>query len=100
MLHLPPNPDGSVRFFAFDPMGARSWGILGAIYLWLVRGVWLLERQAGLFLVILSILSLALALVSIIGNSSMQAMAPGIVLSGAILAYCILPGTKRAFGAP
>jgi hypothetical protein len=100
VLQLLPIPVGPVRIFTFDPLVAVFWGILAAIYFWLVRGLWLLERQAGLFLVILSIFSLALALVSIIGNSSMQAMAPSVVLSGTTLAYCILPSTKRAFGAP
>ena len=100
MLHLLPVFFGPVRFFTFDLLGAILWGMLAAIYIWLVRGLWNVEPQAWLFLVILSILNLALALVSIIGNSSLTAMAPAVLVNGLILIYCILPGTKNAFGAP
>ena len=100
MLHLLPVFFGPVRFFTFDLLGAILWGMLAAIYIWLVRGLWNVEPQVWLFLVILSILNLALALISIIGNSSLSAMAPAVLVNGLILIYCILPGTKKAFGAP
>lgn len=100
MLHLLPVFFGPVRFFTFDLLGAILWGMLAAIYIWLVRGLWNVEPQVWLFLVILSILNLALALISIIGNSSLAAMAPAVLVNGLILIYCILPGTKNAFGAP
>ena len=74
--------------------------MLAAIYIWLVRGLWNVEPQVWLFLVILAILNLALALISIIGNSSLTSMAPAVLVNGLILIYCILPGTKNAFGAP
>ncbi len=100
MLHVLPVFLGPVRFFTFDLLGAILWGVLAAIYIWLVRGLWNVDSQVWLFLVILSILNLALALISIIGNSSLTAMAPAVLVNGLILIYCVLPGTKRAFGAP
>jgi hypothetical protein len=98
MLHLWPIWIGPMRFFTFDLLGAILWGIMALIYIWLVRMLWNVDPQAWLFLVVLSVLNLILAFVSILGASSWQALAPTIILNGIILIYCLLPGTKAAFG--
>jgi hypothetical protein len=102
MLHLFPisGPLGTFRFFTFDLLGALLWGLMAAIYIWLVRMLWNLDPQGWLFLVIIAIFNLILALVSILGRSSFQAMLPSILINGIILIYCLLPGTKEAFGQP
>lgn len=101
MLHLWPisGPLGVFKFFTFDLIGAILWGIMAAIYIWLVRSLWNVQAEAWLFLVILSSLNLILAVISIIGASSWQAMAASIIVNGLILIYCLLPGTRSAFGA-
>jgi hypothetical protein len=73
---------------------------MAAIYIWLVRMLWNLDPQGWLFLVIIAIFNLILAFVSILGRSSFQAMLPSILINGIILIYCLLPGTKEAFGQP
>jgi hypothetical protein len=40
-----------------------------------------------------------LALLSLLGASTLEALLPAIVLNGAILLYCLTPGVRRAFGA-
>ena len=102
MLHLFPisGPLGVFSFFTFDLLGALLWGLMAAIYIWLVRMLWNLDPQGWLFLVIIAIFNLILALVSILGRSSFQAMLPSILINGIILLYCLLPGTKEAFGQP
>ncbi len=102
MLHLFPisGPLGVFSFFTFDLLGALLWGLMAAIYIWLVRMLWNLDPQGWLFLVIIAIFNLILALVSILGRSSFQAMLPSILINGIILIYCLLPGTKEAFGQP
>ena len=102
MLHLFPirGSLGVFSFFTFDLLGALLWGLMAVIYIWLVRMLWNLDPQGWLFLVVLSILNLILAFVSILGNSSFQAMLPSILINGVILIYCLLPGTKEAFGQP
>jgi tetrahydromethanopterin S-methyltransferase subunit C len=98
MLHLLPYFLGPVTFWNFDLLGALMWGLLAAIYIWLVRMLWNVDPQGWLFIVILSTLNLILAFVSLLGQSSWQALAPTILVNGLILIYCILPGTKAAFG--
>ena len=51
-----------------------------------------------MYLVILAGLNLILAFVSILGASSWLAMLPAILVNGAVLLYCLLPGTKASFG--
>lgn len=99
MLHLFPisGPFGVFKFFTFDLLGAILWGLLALIYIWVVRMLWNLEPQGWLFIVALSALNLIFAVISIIGSSTWQAMAPSIVINGLILIYGMLPGTKEAF---
>ena len=99
MLHLLPfNLLGELRFWNFNLIGALMWGLLAAIYIWLVKMLWNVNPQGWLFMVILSTLNLILAFVSILGASDWQAIAPTILINGLILIYCLLPGTKAAFG--
>jgi hypothetical protein len=100
MLHIFPirGPFGVFRFFNFDLLGAILWGISAAIYLWVVRMLWNLDPQGWVFVAALSTLNLVFALISIIGLSTWQAMLPSILINGLILIYCLLPGTKQAFG--
>jgi hypothetical protein len=97
-LHLFPISWGPVKFFTFDFLGALMWGLMAAIYIWLVIRLWNVDAQAWLFLVALASLNLILDVISIIGASSWQAMLPSIVVAGVVLIYCLLPGTKEAFG--
>ena len=99
MLHLLPinGPLGVVKFYTFDLLGALLWGMLALIYIWVTRMLWNLDQQGWLFVVILSTLNLILAVVSVFGQSSWEAMMPAIVVNGLILIYGLLPGTKEAF---
>jgi hypothetical protein len=100
MLHLLPILLGPVRYFSFRLIGAIQWGIMAALYIWLARLLWNVEPKARLYTIILSCLNLFLAFLSILGQSSFQAMLPAILLNGIILIYCLLPGTKQAFEVP
>ena len=100
MLHLFPirGPFGVFSFFTFDLIGAIIWGILALIYIWVVRMLWNLDPRGWLFVAALSALNLILAVISIIGQSTWQAMLPSIVVNGLVLIYTQLSGTKEAFG--
>ena len=98
MLHLWPISFGPVKFFTFDLLGAILWGIMAAIWIWVTRGLWNLDPQAWLFVVILSALNLVLAVISIIGASNVSAMLPSLIVNGIILIYSLTPGVKDAFG--
>lgn len=98
MLHLFPIFLGPVRFFTFDLFGAILWGIMLLIWVWVMRGLWNLDPQAWVFVAALATLNLVLDFVSILGQSSFQAMLPSLLVNALILIYALLPGTKAAFG--
>jgi hypothetical protein len=81
---------------------ALMWGLLAAIYLWLVRMLWNVDYQGWLFVVVLSTLNLILAVVTLIFDSGIEFadIALTLVVNGVILLYGMLPGTREAFGTP
>lgn len=100
MLHIVPVFIGSVAFFTFSLIGAFFWGLLVFIWLWVFRMLWEVNPQGWMFVTLISIFNLIFGIINVIGASSWQAMAPHIIISGLILIYCMLPGTKDAFGIP
>lgn len=89
---------GGTGFFGEALLGAILWGLLAAIWAWVATGLWNLDPQAWMFVVILSILNLILAVVSVIGASTWQAVLPAIVVNVVVLVYSLLPNVKSAFG--
>ena len=97
-LHLLPFTLGPLRFYGFDPLGALLWAGLTAIWVWAALRLWRVDLQGLLFATILSGLNLVLAVLSLLGESSFEALLPALLLNGAILLYCLTPGVRRAFG--
>ena len=100
MLHILPVFLGPVAFFTFNLIGAFFWGLLFFIWLWAARMLWELQQQGWMFVMLISLLNLVFGIINVFGASSWQAMVPTILISGLILIYCLLPGTKAAFGIP
>lgn len=102
MLHLFPisGPFGEVHFFTFDLLGAFLWGMMAAIYIWVLRMLWNLDPQGWLFVMFIAVFNLSMAVLSILGHSTWQAMLPSLLINGLVLIYGILPGTKAAFEIP
>lgn len=98
MLHILPISIGGTHFFTFDLVGAILFGLLAAIDIWVFVLLWNTNPQGWLFLTVLAVLNLILAFVSILGQSTFSAMLPSLLINGLILLYCLLPGTRQAFG--
>lgn len=100
MLHLLPTYIGPVAFWQFSLIGAALWGFLVLIWLSVAAMLLQLHPQGWSFMVFLAILNLVFAFLSILGGSSWESMSTIIIISAAVLIYCLLPGTKQAFGLP
>jgi hypothetical protein len=101
LLHLfpiqNPLPIGPTRFFTFDLLGAILWAILAAIWIWAARGLWNLDPQAWLFVLILAGLNIVLGIVSVLGGSTWNQVALSLVINAVIFIYGLTPGVKQAF---
>jgi hypothetical protein len=100
MLHLLPTYLGPIAFYQFSLIGAFFWGLLFFIWLAVFRMLWEVQPQGWMFMVLIAIFDLIYGIICVLGGSSWEAMAPIIIISGLILIYCLLPGTKQAFGVP
>jgi hypothetical protein len=100
MLHLLPTFLGPIAFYQFSLIGAFFWGLLFFIWLAVFRMLWEVQPKGWMFVVLIAGFDLILAIISALGGSSWEAMAPIIIICGLILIYCLLPGTKEAFGIP
>ena len=100
MLHLLPTFLGPIAFYQFSLIGAFFWGLLFFIWLAVFRMLWEVQSQGWMFMVLIAVFDLIYGIICVLGGSSWEAMAPIIIISGLVLIYCLLPGTKQAFGVP
>ena len=97
-LHLLPITWGPISFFGFDLLGGILWGVLTLIYAWVVAQLWNLNPQGWMFVVLLAALNIGLDVISIIGQTTLSAVLPSILINAIVLAYCMTPGVRAAFG--
>jgi len=100
MLHILPFYIGPIAFWEFSLIGALWWGFMVFIWLWVFQMLMVMHPSGWLFCVILSGLNLLFDFFALLGGTSWEALAPSLLISGIILLYCLLPGTKKAFGLP
>lgn len=90
-------PSGyKVHFFSF--WYALMYGLLVWVYVWLTQMLWRVERQAWMFLVMITVFYLILDFFSLFGASNWEDVSVSVILNGVILLYCMLPGVRAAFG--
>ena len=98
MLHILPTYIGPVAFYQFSLIGAAFWGFLAFIWLGVAGALWIMHPQGWMFMMLIATFDLIYGIICVLGGSSWEAMAPIIIISGLVLIYCMLPGTKKAFG--
>ena len=95
---LPAALFGGTGFFGQALLGAILWGTLALIWGSVAVGLWTLNPGSWLFVVAITILNLSIAVVSLLGGTSFEAVLPAILFNGAILIYSLSPGVKESFG--
>jgi hypothetical protein len=100
MLHILPTDLGPVAIYQFSLIGAVFWGFLALIWLGVAGALWAMQPQGWLFMILIASFNLIYGVICVIGGSSWEAMASIIIISGLVLIYCLLPGTKATFGVP
>jgi hypothetical protein len=98
-LGIIPYVIGPVSMRAFNFWNFLMWGLMVWVYVWLVRMLWNVDPQAWLFLAVISTFNLILAFMSMLGSTTaFSDVSLTFIVNGLILLYCMLPGTKAAFG--
>ena len=99
-LHILPVYVGQVAFYTFSLIGAFFWVLIIFFFLWLFRMLWEMQPQGWMFAIIIAGFTLLFDFIALIGGTSWEVLIAGIIVSALILIYCLLPGTKKAFGVP
>jgi hypothetical protein len=85
-----------IRSFSF--LYAIMWALMVWIYIWLIQMLWRVEPAAWLFLMLVAMFNLILDFVVLLGEATWSDVSVSFLLNGLLLLYCVLPGTRRAFG--
>jgi hypothetical protein len=89
---------GPVAFRTFNFFYALMWALLVWVYVWLVQMLWRVDRNAWIFLVLITGFNLILDFVAMLGGRTWQDVSVSFFLNGIILIYCLLPSVREAFG--
>src|SRR5262245_47837710 len=71
-LHVVPFTMGSLQFYGYDPLGAILWALMALIWVWVAARLWTVDPRGLLFAIVLSGLNLVLALLSLLGASTLE----------------------------
>ena len=86
------------KVHAFSFWYALMYGLLVWVYIWLTQMLWRVERQAWLFLVMVTMFYLILDFFLLFGATSWDDVAVSVIFNAIILLYCMFPGVRSAFG--
>ena len=90
---------GPVKLHSFSFWNFLMWALMVWVYVWLVQMLWRMSPQAWMFLAVITVFNLILDFFAMVGSStSFSDVSLSFLLNAIILLYCMLPGTKRAFG--
>ena len=90
---------GPVKLHSFNLWNFLMWALMVWVWVWLVRMLWNVDQQAWLFLAVITTFNLIFDFMAMLGSAStFSDVSVSFLVNALILLYCLLPGTKRAFG--
>ena len=88
---------GKFSVHAFNFWSFLMWALLVWVYVWLVQMLWRVDKQAWLFLAVITVFNLILDFTVMLGRAEWSDVSLSFLLNAFILIYIMLPGVKRAF---
>src|SRR4030042_196377 len=73
------------------------WAMMVWVWVWLVKMLWNVEKEAWLFLAVISAFNLILDFTVMLGQGDWSDVSVSFIVNAVILIYAMLPGVKRAF---
>ena len=89
---------GPIAIRGFSLWNAIMWALMIWVWTWLVKMLWDVDPQAWLFLAVISVFNLIFDFVLILGVAPRNDISLNIIVNALILAYVMLPSTRKAFG--
>jgi hypothetical protein len=89
---------GALDIRIFSLWYALLYGLLAYIWAWVAQMLWQVDRDAWMFLAIITIFNLCLSFVVLITGGSWYDVNFTVIVNSLILIYIMLPGVREAFG--
>jgi len=90
---------GEFKIHAFSFWTFLMWALMVWVYVWLVQMLWTVNKQAWLFLAVITVFNLILDSMFMLGAGEWSDVSLSFILNAIILIYVMLPGVKKAFDA-
>jgi len=90
---------GPFTVHAFSFWSFLMWAVMVWLWAWLVKMLWNVEKEAWLFLAVISAFNLILDFTFMLGQGEWSDVNVSFIVNGIILIYTMLPGVKKAFEA-
>ena len=97
-IGLLPYMIGPIAIRGFSLWNALMWALMIWVWVWLVKMLWAVDPQAWFFLAVISVFNLIFNFVLMLGSAEWSDVSLSTIVNIIILAYVILPGTRKAFG--
>ncbi|MFC1960531.1 hypothetical protein ACFLYO_07465 [Chloroflexota bacterium] len=97
-LGLFPLSFGPFEFYNLSIFAAFMYGLLALIWVWVFQWLWAVDPRGWMFAAVLTTLNIIFDFIAVIGGTAWEYILPSLAINTIILIYCLLPGTKAAFG--
>jgi hypothetical protein len=88
-----------IGIHAFNFWSFLMWALMVWVWVWLVQMLWVVEKQAWIFLAVITTFNLILDFTVMLGAGTWSDVSVNFIVNGIILIYCLLPGVRKAFEA-
>ena len=88
---------GQFSVHAFNFWSFLMWALMVWVYVWLVQMLWRVDKQAWLFLAVITVFNLILDFTVMLGAGEWSDVSLSFLINAIILIYVMLPGVKAAF---
>ena len=88
---------GRFAVHAFSFWSFLMWALMVWVWVWVVQMLWNVDKQAWLFLAVITVFNLILDFTVMLGQASWTDVSLSFVVNALILIYVMLPGVRRAF---
>jgi len=88
---------GPLDIRIFNIWYALLYGLMAYIWAWVAHMLWQVDRQAWMFLAVITIFNLCLDFVILVTGGSWYDVNFSVIINALILIYIMLPGVREAF---